>query len=297
MIARLILPVVWLVLAALPVSAAPWLDQADACLASLRHDEERAAPLKTGCPALSRALRDDPWADVLTVPAVSLSVWSIDDLAELAGRYRESPTGPVLAPGALDAALAALPESRTAEQATLWDIVRERLRKWLSGRDGVLPDWLPSIPVNDATARWLLYGGAALILLMAAALLFAEVRYWHRRRDGRGLEGPMPDTAGPCSSPPPAAVGRTPAEQLQGLFAAVVDRLQRLGLLPARPSLTHREVAARADIPPAQRDVVGLLGSGAERVRFGAWTPARVEVTAHLEAGRRLLDELAETPR
>ena len=92
--------------------------------------------------------------------------------------------------------------------------------------------------------------------------------------------------------PSPALTGRTPAEQVEALFRAVVAALESAGLLPARPGLTHRGIAAAPALPEHHRHTVGTISRAAERAVYGSWEPAPEDVEPYRDSAHRLLQDL-----
>lgn len=275
----------------LHAEGASWTALSRDCVTALAGTEEPADPLAAACPEASRALDADPWSELLTVPSDELSTRSVVELSALAEYYRHPPPGTRLDPGLLDAVLAALPEAGGEEPPSLWERLRRWLLSMLEEEDDVLPAWLEGLALPDGAVEWVWYSAVIVIVLLALAILVNEIRLYSRR--------PFPGTA-PLSATPDdvdLVAGQQPGgdgarEQLEALFGIMVGRLQAIGALPGRPSLTHREVAGARGLSPDLQGAVATLSQAAERVVYGAWSPRPEEAAPVLDAGRRLLEDL-----
>lgn len=279
---------------------ATWIELSDDCLAGRALSPQPSESLERACPELSAALRADPWNALLLEPADETPARSLDALRSLAEQYQRGPRGPRIDRAGLDAALGALPPPPMQDPPSLWS----RVVDWLLGLlddDGDrwprwLAEWIERLSLPDALAGWVWYGAAMVLVLLAVAVVVNELRRRPRRRAiRRAALASAPGTGAEVVERPG---GRSsPGEQLEVLFRGLVERLLSAGLLTARASLTHREIAATHGLSGEQRDAVSALSGAAERATYGDWSPLHDEIAPLLAAGRRLLSQLAGDSR
>lgn len=270
-------------------ASSSWTELSQACLDRLIDSDGETGSLASECPEVREALRSDPWGELLADAPETLSPWSLIELSAMAEYYRDPVEGATVNPAELDAALQTLPEADAREPLSLWERVLEWLRNLLGADDGD-PAWFGIPDLSPTTLVWLWYTVVVAIVLLALAVVVNEIRQQTRRRaGGEGAGSARHSDGAPVSTRGLRAGG--PREQLAELFRTIVERLQSLGAVPVRPSLTHREVAA-ARLPPNQRSAVRELSGAAERAVYGGWSPRGEDVEPYLDAGRRLLDEL-----
>jgi hypothetical protein len=97
-------------------------------------------------------------------------------------------------------------------------------------------------------AKILFFAISTLLLLMSGYFLWRELKpVWQAKRANRRLSGSLQVA---LQQWPPSVDTSNPARALSQFFAAIVQRLSAINLLPKNPSLTHRELSAQLN--PAQ---------------------------------------------
>ena len=276
------------------VGNADWLELSRDCLTHLGRIDESVGTLASTCPSVSEALQADPWSELLITAPDEISAWALIDLSAMAEHYRQGPAGAGIDPGSLDAVLAGLPVPAAEDALSAWDRLWTWLRDLLGEDDAdLLPDWVSDFSLSEDASRWIWYSAVAAIVLLALALVANEVRQQSRRRWARAAGEAMESSGPDGRSDRASGAALSPAEQLQALFRDLIVRLQELGTLPRRPSLTHRELAASVStglaLPEQQSSLVGRLSLAAERAMYGSWEPDLDEAAPYLHDGRRLL--------
>ena len=283
-------------------------DVVAACAKRLGKADVGLAAIERRCPDVREAL-DAIGIRALYGPATRDALYGQPLLDSLALMDRPvSDAGRVPALATLPAALQSLGE-RPAEVGW-W----QRLKAWLiehlrihPGRDASgdpfawLGKWLSKLSLSEAAFTLLYYVLLALMLAGAGAVLINELRASGRlparARVLRGTAGGAIAAAGEAALSI-ADVERAPASgRARLLLKFVIERLAATGRLPGARSLTHRELASRAQLDePAARERLANLAALAERQLFGGEAVPEATLAPGLAEGRALAMALAQAP-
>jgi hypothetical protein len=140
--------------------------------------------------------------------------------------------------------------------------------------DSALQRDLPAVPTLDVAPEWLVLLVRVLLAAgLAAVVVVAAMWLWRR------LRGHVPDVtlASPESGSAPIAIPTTSAEALaaagryaEAIHALLLDTLTALSRAARlAPSLTSREIVARALLAPAAREALASLVAVVEVSHFG----------------------------
>lgn len=249
----------------------------DNCARQLPTDLHGLEALEPVCPGLTQALTEASGG----APLAALSLQRLDRAALIALLQVTATSEPVAGkapdPAAVGAILQEI-EQASAKPLTWWDRVKAWWKKWLSGSSAQaaplqLPAWLTRLSMPAAVIKGLLI---SLLVLLAAGVAILV-------RDELRLAGVFSRTKRPTGSAtfsfPGVAAGELSLEQVLGsdlaerpalLFRLLVAELVRQGRLAAAGSLTHREVAKRAQLDDAaEREQLTRLSDLAEYQLFG----------------------------
>jgi hypothetical protein len=303
---RVLCIVVWALLAAPGACAATTdaLSAIDACTENLQ-GEDRVA---VRCPQLAQALKANDWAAWLPaewqdqyedLSARSLAALRMSVARELA--LRTSRNAPPLA--LLRPILANLESRNERAPRTWW----ERLRNWLRGLAEPSPaadgesHWYARLighaQLSAVLLRWLAYATLALVVTLAAWIVFAE---WRAARSGH-VGTARDDSAAPrspvtCSDVHWQDIEAAPSEErLRILFALIIARLTAARRLPGAGALTVRQLARLAELADVDdRERLAEVAFAAERERFAKEAPSSATLAHALARGRELLESLGE---
>lgn len=283
--------------------AGPLPEGTAACLERIA-ETPPGPPARLGdvCPELIGPLENSSWGEALasTGAAGEMTASAFVALTRLATGY-ERANGPVIATGALDAALEQVADRVPPPELSLWERLSQRLRDWLARRDeprsGWLAQWLARHAPSDRWLRAALVTVALVVILGAAGVVANELKAWgvfgakatRQRRRRAYAPGAAQSrralTLGEISSAP---LARQPAL----LLTLVLERL-RERRAPLAASATHRELAAAAaEIDGVEADAFARIATAAERSVYAGWVPAPEDAAELRVSGRVLLDRL-----
>lgn len=232
-----------------------------------------------------------------------LSYWQAEHLEFFESYYETRPgKARLLNPATLDEIVDRLDNPEyTPEQQSLWEQFKEWLRETFRDEEDEMPawldDWLSDFRVPQSVLEKLFWAIAIMIVIGALVVIATEIR---AARTGvqRGKRTALADTLPSAARGHQvftmkdlerAAMQEKPAIMLQLL----VQRMEKLGVLPRRPAYTHRELAIEsAGLGEAGRTTVQQLSVSAERVRYGDRTPDATEVDEVVQSGVSLLNDM-----
>ena len=268
-------------------------------------DEESVGltDLDAECPGLEPALVDAGFAPFISeTQSAELTSAALSDLAQLRDHYQQSPAMPALQIDQV-AQIARELEQVKAARALTW---QERLSQWvrqLFGRhqsegSSWLAEWLRNKSLPQKVTDAIVAGLIVLVIVLALVVLINELRAAGMlRKRGAGKAAGLADSGSMASTLRLsfADISAAPLrDQPSLLLQLVVSALVDAGRLPAARSLTHRELAPRAQFDDAaQREQFSMLAVGAERARYGRDVPAATQIEALLADGRALHAQIA----
>ncbi len=213
-----------------------------------------------------------------------------DEIAELREFYRQQPGDQLVHVSELQAILAELPVEPVAVPS--WG---ERFWAWFWGlfadRDDELPDWLNEISISEQVFETILYLSMAGIVLVAAYVVYTEVRHGlkHRRTVDASVADMVPE-GGPAPEVLSLDQVKTAALQQQPglLLQLILARLEQRELLQPQRVFTHRDIVAHTrgrSYAPQLETVV----RAAEHATYGGWVPDAAQMQDVMDAGASLL--------
>lgn len=253
------------------------------CRAAVAADEEREFDLvAANCPELLSAIADSDWAaamppawqDTLTIHETS----GLDWFEALYRKRRAAGNAP--AADALDRIVGELgDQDPPPDTRSLWERFTDWLRELGGEREphapGWLSRWLSEVELPTRAIEITFWVLTAVIIAAAIAVIVIEVRA-ARGAASRRFEHRSGTDAGdaPSSARRPRSLQdlerAAPEEQPSILLELLLDRLDRVGVVKRRPSITHREVGSvAAGLPDEDGEALTSLSSSAERIRFG----------------------------
>lgn len=246
------------------------------------------------CPEQVDELLQHPWAKLLARPPEELFLGDLAGLPALEQSYILREPGSLIDLDTLDALLAEL-QQQPQPPPSLWQRLMEWLAQWLSDTDPKAPRWLDDISVPEMLVTSILFGSLALIVLLAAFIVFRELRQGlaHRRKvEAVGWDIAAGPAIGQLAF---SDLANAPLSEQPGLLLRIIlARLQNAGLMPHRSSLTHRDIAA-ASATIERGAAVGLISRAAERATYGNWQPAPEDIDPLLQTGREFCAALDDT--
>lgn len=227
-------------------------------------DRTASIKLSKSCPVLARS-RQHPLLKQIQPPLKDeLSVSQLLDVrAILQSRSRAKPAASPAkyAYTGLETLLEEtyIPNESFKPDPTLWQRFIEWLRDLLAPEDAEAPQWLEDfldaieLPDED-TIMLFLKGAVALLVLLTLLMIFNELRAanilsaWRHIRRQRRASTQEPDFELQDDNLSLEAISRLPDRQFAGkLLVRTLKNLMQRGLLPARFSLTNRELLSRLD--------------------------------------------------
>lgn len=247
------------------------------------------------CPVQTASLLAHPWASLLARERDELTLADLEGLHDLYQSYRKGPTAPPLDRGTLADALAGL-ERPSAEVLSLWERVWRWVRGWWGDRERPEVDWLRGFSLSELTLQLMFYGSVALIVILALAVVFAELRavvWTHRKRPAASWEDAGPGAA-PALTLDTVRAAALP-EQPGLLLRLLLEQLRARGMLRIAPGSTHRDITAAAGAMAGGQDLATLCHA-AERAAFGGWRPGAAEIAGLYRACNRALHAVTASP-
>lgn len=273
------------------------------CIDSLEPGVVGLEDLDAACPGLEVAL--DALGVTAFVPEGQRNLLTVNGLAnlrDLLDRYEQPPERASADVGTLLPVLEQLREPPKAERELSW---YERFRRWLrealdrkeSQSNPWLSRWLEDHSLSEKVQLALFYGVMLLVLLLAVLIIFNEVRTARaNRRKASAAAGELAMLASGPSNLDVSAAGERPSMLLRMLIATLV----KTGRLQGAPSLTHRELAARARFDDSsQRESFRRVALLAESETYGGKqlsSDALVEVVRTSQSLDAQLSGLAPLP-
>jgi len=221
-----------------------------ACLDLARQQSEQQLNLQHDCPALFKELEKQGLLASFDPPLTDKI--SVNQLQLLADSRRQAPTSGQLRREGLDELLANTLIVNDDAETGWW----QALLKWLDSLKPAeheqqyqwLQRWLEALKPSQQTAEIFFYGSIALLLALSAWFVISELhqagmlrKFWGGRRPAT----PAADQPQlPSSSAHPAFSALTPHDQIAGLLAQLINALAQRNLIPADPSLTHRQLVS-----------------------------------------------------
>lgn len=256
------------------------------------------------CEAFPDAVAASRWAEALPADEAGwLSAAGLASLIELERAVaRRTETRPTLAADQLDAAIERLRPFEPEPAMSLWERLVKWIVDWLESdqvQSSGLIEWLRSLSLPEGTARIIVVGTSAVIVLLAIAIALNEIRRARapRRRSASAAGGhaSLHDvTDVPLSF---ERIKSLPLRQQPGaLFVHVVAGLHERRRVEVRDDQTHREViqSVRKGETTAT-DRFESVATAAERAVFGGWTPEPEELASLWRNARALLDDSTAT--
>lgn len=277
------------------------------CVARLRASSadagEGAPRLADVCADLAREIESGEWAPALApIGPGELTARTFQDLVDVMAHYERRPYATSLAVDELDAVVESLRPFQPVAELSLWDRLREWIRKRLGldepGRGGGLIDWLSSLSIPDEWVRTIVYVLAITIVIGVLVVAVNELRVsgvLGRRAGGRDGATTRRVPAWATRMPPTigAVKGAPPARQPVLLMTLLLERLQERFGERVRESLTHRElVAAAATLGLRTHGELAAVAGAAERVTYAGWRPGPAELEPVIAQGEAVLGEL-----
>jgi hypothetical protein len=260
--------------------------------------------LETPCPGIEHALVELGYSPFLSERQLDeLSIYSLSDLQQLAGRYVERPAPGGIPTDSLAPILESLDAQRRAEQPlTLFARFKRWLRETFGPRqdpsDSWLSRWLEKIDVPETVTRVIVYVLIALVNILALAVLINELRAAGilrstetRRKQSTSAGDAMHATKELTLADLDAT---SPIKRPSMLLRILVATLVKRGRLRAERSLTHRELVARVSLDDAaQRESFSHLSKLSERTVYGNARVSPDEIDRVVQAGRELMAQIA----
>jgi len=283
----------------------PALRVIDACRARLdARADVGIERIQKRCPDLLPAIAAAPW-HALVPPTLrerreELSAESLRALSELIRGANEPAAGraaPDLAQ--LAPALAEL-GAHGQEGATRW----ERFKRWLEdlrkGRkqdgEGWLTRWSRELSTSEGIARIFSYIGYALLAVLAAFVIWGELRaagLFSARRRAAARNSPEARWRRRLML---ADVAAAPLADRPGMLLRLLgEALTRAHRLPAADGLTAHDIARRARLDAeADRAQLARVAATSDEIRYGGHAPPEPEIEGAVEAAKMLLAKLAK---
>lgn len=233
----------------------------------------------------------DPLADAVATElgVETLSPAQSNTLEYVVSHYRESPTGPVLDPLALDEILYGV--ERTSDEETLWD----RFWTWLARKLEELGLRIPADFQPMEIPRWvfeLITLGLA-VTVLAVVVNELRLRRWRTRVRPAPVRGAAGLHHGTAVLNLDDVSGLPLREQPGAVLRIVLATLASRGLRFGGDGATHREIAAGSNRLGARLgSLLGRLATMAELARYSRAGPD--EQGKALDTGRAILDGLPE---
>jgi hypothetical protein len=272
----------------------------DDCSDSAPDDTYGLADLEKACPGLTRALEESGYLPLLSTSArAALHGYDLSDLLQVDYWYRQQEARDVdvdsLAP-----ILASLRAQEPERPLTWFERFKRWLRSMLDRReqesDNWLSRWLDKVDSSQSLARAILNVAIVLIVVLAIAVVFNELRISGMLRKRPGVRDPaMAATAGSGAASSDAADLATLAadRKIPMLLRMLVATLVRSGRLRTERSLTYRELGTRAVFDDAQqRESFRRVAALAERTVYGSGEVPAEEVEPVVAAAHALDEQL-----
>jgi hypothetical protein len=275
----------------------------DDCSQSASEETYGLTDLERECPGLTRALEVSGYLALLSDDVREvLHVYDLADLLQVDSWYAARQARDVDVE-TLTPVLASLREQEPERPLTWF----ERFKRWLgtllerqsNDPDNWLSRWLDEVDVSAALVRTVLMGLIALIVVLAIAIVFNELRVAGLLRGRRGRR----DAAVDATVAGPAAGAATDLEMLSAdrkaplLLRMLVTTLVQSGRLRTERSLTYRELCIRATFDDnEQREVFRRVAALAERTVYGGGAVPAEEVEPVVAEARALDVRLRGSP-
>lgn len=294
-------PAVWSQTAGSPT------DILDRCIQSDATEAYGLSELETQCPGIEHALIELGYSPFLSEDQLDeLSVYSLDDLKQLADRYAKRPESEAGIPtDSLAPILESLDTPQRAEQPlTLFERFKRWLRETFQPRDDPaaswLNRWLENVDVPEAVTRISVYVLIALVNILVLVVIINELRAAgilrskEAKRKQSAAEGAVVRAAKELTLADLDVM--PPAERASALLRILVTTLVKRGRLRAERSLTHRELAARVVLDDdAQRESFSSLSKLSERTVYGNALVSPDELDRVVRAGRELVSQITDS--
>lgn len=282
------------------------LDTVRDCAATAPATLSGLKALSAVCPELQSALGAlgldailyDGWQD-------KLSVHALQDVIELAGRYRDARLPGAPGTAELPGILQSLKDAQAPQVVSWWHSFKNWVKQWLEQSDSSIAKWIKHLLDGvlgpaDAASGFLdafVYFVTFLTAVAAVVLIVREFKAagigsrLRRARPASSLDQSSQNLAADAGEDA-AAEQNTPA----GLLRALVRRLLQTGRLTTERSLTHRELIARTAFDSeSQKTVFAGVARTAETILYGSQTAAPEFLEQVTRDGRELLQQLSAT--
>jgi hypothetical protein len=284
------------------VADAP-IDRAVRCGHDAPADAIGLTALEAACPGLTEALDRSGYLAYLSAPLrEQLRADQLTDLQPLDARYDTPAELGTLHTDSLDSILASLREAEQDRPLTLFERLKQSLRRLLERRSNDsgnwLSEWLRDVTIPDAVSQGIVYGAIVLVILLALAVVLNELRAAGVfRRDARNRNRAEDDRVR-------AGAAQRMMESLQGegeapaLLRLLVGTLVVRGRLRGERALTHRELCTHARFDDeAQRATFSRIALLAEQTVYACTPGPPDELRSAAAAARALNERLREAGR
>ena len=219
------------------------------CLNLARQQAGQEVNLRNDCPALFKELQNQGLLTSFDPPFTgNAGVSQLEFLAD--SLHSRRPSGIIHQDG-LDRLLADILTVETGDPESDW---WQAILKWLDSLKPAdheaqyqwLRRWLEAMKPSEQAAQIFIYGSIALLLALSVWLVFSELYQAGFFRKFSGGRKPVATSSShqqtPLSSSCPSFGELTPQGQLGALLAQFINALAQRKLIPADPSLTHRQL-------------------------------------------------------
>jgi len=208
----------------------------------------------------------------------NLTYWQAEQLQRLEEYYAAPYETRAVNPDVLDEIVDRLevPES-VAEDKSLWERFQDWLRDVLRDDDqqapGWLEDWLSDFRVPQSALETIFWIIAASIIIGALLVIGVEIRA--ARTGVRSSKSSRTIVARGVAQSSYSVLtlddleAAVAAEKPAVLLRLLLQRLERLGIVPRRPATTHREVVSQAALDGTESRTLARVSASAEGVRYG----------------------------
>lgn len=269
----------------------------DACIDTLGSDVLGLEAIEAACPGLGSALERLDISALLSGPQRNLLTRKgLINLRTLVDRYEQPPRRAEVSVDGVHTVLESMRKPVQAEHSQGW---LERFRRWLrevfdkkqDQESSWLRRWLDEHPISEVVQRALFYAVILLVLVLAIVIIVNEIRAArvgrHRKQTVAAANHAREALA--ASSSHAESRGARASALLRSLIATLV----KTGRLHGAPSLTHRELTARAKLDdPTQRESFRRVTRLAEQEVFGGQRIHGDDLEQVIQAGERLNAQL-----
>ena len=210
-----------------------------------------------------------------------------------------------LDPAGVPGILREIETAQAVQELSLWQKFKAWLEKILrrnadEKKSSWFSDWLKAHRPSEEVMTRIGYG--LLILLVAGAfwIVYSELRAAGMLgRRSRQRKSARVDALARSAAPPVKSLANAGDEDQPALLITLLlEQMRRLGRIQDRLSMTHRELASAAHFDsPDDRETFSSLVSVAEKLRYAAIAPARVQLRQSIESAKLLLSRLLHPPR